>query len=396
MPGVPSIVVEAAIGQSPTAESPTWTDLSSRFRGLSTRRGKQHELDRTEPGSGTLRLDNADGALDPENTAGPYAGDLRPMMRVRVKAVWNSVTYPILDANVEDWPPTYIGQDYAEVQLTLVEGLAALTPAVVTLSQPSELMGDRVNAVLDAVDWPASRRDIGTGSVMLPEQDLVDASALQHLFAVQEVELGHLYYSADGDIVFQDRDEWYGSPIDFEAVTWGDDPSELPYDPTSLGIELTVRDVVNDVSLTRIGPLGVEQRVDDATSISRYFLRTMRRTDVLLTTDGETLDLAYYFLNRLAEPRRRVSGFRPQPKADDSWADVLSLDVGSRLQVRKRPPAGDTIERRLFVEGIEHDLSPPVRWITTLRTSPIEGSNDFWRVGHAEYGVLGQTTRLGL
>lgn len=65
-----------------------FVDLSTRLMGFQTRRGREDDLTAVTPGTTQLDLDDDDGALDPENTASPYAPNVRLMKRLRVVAEW--------------------------------------------------------------------------------------------------------------------------------------------------------------------------------------------------------------------------------------------------------------------------------------------------------------------
>lgn len=60
-----------------------WTEITAYVRACTLKRGRQHELSRTDPGSATVTLDNIDARFDPQNTAGPYYPNLKPMRRLR-------------------------------------------------------------------------------------------------------------------------------------------------------------------------------------------------------------------------------------------------------------------------------------------------------------------------
>jgi hypothetical protein len=74
---------------------PYWQDLSSRVQSAwRTQRGRQYELDTNTTGKWTVQLANADGALDPSNTASPFAPNLLPYRpcRIRVQTGVNALT----------------------------------------------------------------------------------------------------------------------------------------------------------------------------------------------------------------------------------------------------------------------------------------------------------------
>lgn len=84
-----------------TAWGPYWTcnggevppdryvDISKRMTGQFTGgRGKQYEMDAVQAGTSTMTLSNTDGALDPDNAAGPWAGHIQPFQPIRRRAQW--------------------------------------------------------------------------------------------------------------------------------------------------------------------------------------------------------------------------------------------------------------------------------------------------------------------
>lgn len=80
------LATEAAWAALPlqTFPPPLWTDISARATGpWSTERGTDYWLARTTAGLLRPVLDNRDGGLDPDNTAGPYAPNVQPYRGLR-------------------------------------------------------------------------------------------------------------------------------------------------------------------------------------------------------------------------------------------------------------------------------------------------------------------------
>jgi len=91
MPSWPQIRYSVAFNSNASnAVTPYWTDLTARLRGpwSAQQSGRQYELDEVESGELTLSLWNLDGALDPDNTASPYAPNVVPMVPCRLTATW--------------------------------------------------------------------------------------------------------------------------------------------------------------------------------------------------------------------------------------------------------------------------------------------------------------------
>ena len=90
IPSIPSIYYEFAFNADPNqaAVPPWWSDLSSRVQfGWTLTRGRQYELDTDEAGQWQVELANTDGALDPGNTASPYAPNVLPYRPCRIRVV---------------------------------------------------------------------------------------------------------------------------------------------------------------------------------------------------------------------------------------------------------------------------------------------------------------------
>ncbi|RSN64043.1 hypothetical protein DMH12_04535 [Streptomyces sp. WAC 04229] len=104
----------------------TWTDISRRTdmgRGVTITRGASDERSETQPGTATLRLDNADGALTPGNPSSPYYPYVRRGAPIRISvavmpAPTGSAPYPLemLGDDFDDdrvdttlWPTNYGG-----------------------------------------------------------------------------------------------------------------------------------------------------------------------------------------------------------------------------------------------------------------------------------------------
>ena len=74
------------VGPNGMAVPPLWTDISARTTfAQGVQRGRQYELDTNPAGEWRVPLDNRDGALDPSNTASPYAPNVVPYRPCRIR-----------------------------------------------------------------------------------------------------------------------------------------------------------------------------------------------------------------------------------------------------------------------------------------------------------------------
>lgn len=151
--GTPTLKVEIDFVSAPLSATNTWTDVSTYARTVSLRRGRDHELNRSQAGTATITLSNRDRRFDPLNASSPYAPNVIPMRQIRISAVWSAVTYPLFTGYIEDWAqdwlprPIYASGD-AQVSIRAVDAFKILSlyqmagsglyRNVVLASQPDE------------------------------------------------------------------------------------------------------------------------------------------------------------------------------------------------------------------------------------------------------------------
>lgn len=100
----PTTTVEISFVSGPYIASPTWVNVTTYVREITTRRGRSNELQSFETGTATITLNNRDRRFDPMNTAGPYYGNLTPRRQVRITATANSITKTIYRGYIAGWP----------------------------------------------------------------------------------------------------------------------------------------------------------------------------------------------------------------------------------------------------------------------------------------------------
>jgi len=139
----PALSVEVAYVNDPTDTSWTWEDITPWVKKITTRVGRDRELDDFEPGRATLVLDNTDRRFDPEHATGPYYGDLLPSKRVRIRATHKTVTYTLFHGFVDDWPQDYSGAWESEVVVPCTDAFGQLARVTLPTSvYAAEVMAD--------------------------------------------------------------------------------------------------------------------------------------------------------------------------------------------------------------------------------------------------------------
>lgn len=82
----PTTKVEIAFAANWYDLSPTWTDVTSDVRQITTSRGRTSDLQPFDAGTAQIVLDNRARKYDPLNTSGPYYGNLKPRRQIRITA----------------------------------------------------------------------------------------------------------------------------------------------------------------------------------------------------------------------------------------------------------------------------------------------------------------------
>ena len=179
--GLPTLTCEIAFND-PT-DTPTYTDVSVQHIASTIRRGRNHELDRVEAATCVTRLRDPDGYFDTTNLGSPYAGNVLPMRRMRVRGTWQGVTYDRFNGYIESYPRSWTPgpAGVAYVELHAVDAFKVLALANVNTTRPAESSGTRVGAILDAIGWPAADRAIDTGISTVQAVTYTDERALTAL-----------------------------------------------------------------------------------------------------------------------------------------------------------------------------------------------------------------------
>ena len=173
--------------------------------------------------------------------------------------------------------------------------------------------------------------------------------ALSALQDVVDTENGAHFVDRSGTVVFQSRAARYNATV--PAYVFGErgDLGEWPYEDIALDYDST--HLGNVVQVTQAETSQVFTATD-AVSIAAYFPRTLTRT-VNSASSGECQDAASYLLSRYRQPQPRVDSIKLHPGANPAlWPVCLSLELGTRIRVMRRPFGAPPIQLDLYVENI--------------------------------------------
>jgi hypothetical protein len=357
-----------------------WTDVSGYLRhGISTRRGSnrvQSPIIRYDAGTATIRLDNSDRRFDPAHLAGPYVSggksQVTPMRPVRIRAVWNAVTYDIFRGFADKWDVAWIvnpgsgAQGYSETTVPITDGFKVLLNKRRTAVTPvgaGENTGARITRILNSAGWAVGDRVIATGNSALQATTL-EGDALSELQGAAESEIGELYIDAAGRLVFRNR-----QAILTEArsntvqATFGEPAGSFA--PFKARVNTDDATLWNEIIAQRAG--GAEQTTGDAASQDEYLTRTFQTTSLILDSDTAVAGYASWILYVSKEPEVRFDTIEIHAHADPAnlFPHVLAREIGDRIRIVRQPPGGGSpITRDVFIRGISHATSGAT-WITT-------------------------------
>ena len=120
-------------------DTPVWTDVTPYVRQVATRRGRQRELERWEPSTATVVLDNRDRRFDPNHTGSPYYPNILPMRRIKVETVYNGVAYPRFYGFTDSFPQAYNHADQT-VTLSATDGFKVMANAKLRSAYRNQLL----------------------------------------------------------------------------------------------------------------------------------------------------------------------------------------------------------------------------------------------------------------
>lgn len=209
----------------------------------------------------------------------------------------------------------------------------------------------------------------GLTTDMGPATDISGSDALSCLQAVCDSENGQHFVDVNGTIQFQARSARYNSLT--PVYTFGENAAggEWPYEDAQLSLDPTQISNIVQVTQNSTNQLFTAQ---DTTSQGDYFPRTLQRT-INVNSAVECQAAAYYLVSRYRQPATRVASLVLHPSAmPQMWPVALSLELGMRVQVNRRPPAAPATQVPCFVEAINWSWDDQGEATVTLQASPVD------------------------
>lgn len=344
------------------------TDIVSK---VSIRRGRNRITSKFEFGSANVTLYDQNGDWNPMNTAGAYYPNLVPLRQIIIYATYLGIDYYLFSGYITDYDTGFKqgNEDLSTVTLRCIDAFKLLAGSAITTvaSAPAgQLSGARVNAILDAIDWPVSLRNIDTGQSTLQADPGTTRNVLDALQVVENSEFGGIFVDGQSRINFVDRNDLISRPAT-SVYSFNDNGTQISYTNAVVAYDDTT--LINDVTVTRSG--GTAQNVFDQTSIDTYFLHSGIRDGLLVQTDTEALNQAQGILATRKDPEIRIDSIElnlyddTNPNKPKAGIDIDLLDG---ITVTKTMPGSSSVTQPSLVNAIHHDITKS-SWNTTLYTS---------------------------
>ena len=365
-------------------------DVSTDVFRISTRHGRDRLFEEYLPGEAIIQFYDFTGDWNPYNQASPYYGEIKPMRQVQIQTTYSGTAYSLFSGYITSWDYEWADQsvDYSIVTLQCVDGMRLLSLANIDnlpTASTSDLPGERINQILDAIDWPATQRNIDIGDTELENDPGGIRSALSAIQNCAFSDLGSFFIDHDGKATFYSR-ATLSTLAAGTAYEFDDEGTNIQYQNLDIAYDDT--ELANQVSLTRDS--GTTQTVSDSASIDEYFLRSYVKSGLYIKDNSTTLNRANQILNYRKEVRLRVNSLTLDLSSDTNRVEpALALEVGAPIIVEKNMAGGTNLSLRVTVQGHQHDITPE-RWITQFTTAyPLSTA---FILGSSEFGVLGTNT----
>lgn len=381
MPGLPyEVKVELLMstGVASLWSAGAWSDVTDYVRAFRTNRGRQYETDIAEPGTLELELDNSDSTFDPDNTAGPFYGYIRPNRRVRVsvrQTVFSSRVY-LFTGYVDSWRHTWPGGGaFSVATVSATDRFKLYARRTNTGTTVAEKADARLKAILDGIGVDPSEYSLnpdGYNSRNLVAFPYGNTNTLDALADVVQSDGGLLYINGSGVTVFQStRYRLDNVRANITQSTWGNNPGDVPIEVPEPTVDSQL--MANRITCTDgTGALRIAN--DPVLVIEDGLMQYDLGSTLLQPLDAQ--DRIEDLLLLRKTPKPRYGALTLDALTDDqALTQALYRELSDRITVSIQPQGGGTLSSRpQYIESIGHDVSlvhNAVSWTTTYNVSAV-------------------------
>jgi hypothetical protein len=350
-------------------------DVSDIALRVSIRRGRNRVLNSFEAGTASVVLEDENGDYNPQNVSGPYYGKLLPLRKIRIWADYDDGSgvdrYYLYSGYITSFDNTFrLGLDeVSTVTFQCVDAFRLLQNVNITTvagSSAGQTTGARIENLLDLASFPVSQRLIDVGDTLVQADPATNRTLLAACQTIEQSELGGFFIDDEGNAVFLSRTT-VSEKADETPLLFNDNGTDISYQSIDFAYDDT--QIFNDITVTRLG--GVAQNVQSTSSIETFFIHSGSRSDLLMQTDAEALDQASMLLNARENALLRIDSIGlnlMDSTASNRIVAGLESDLFTLINVTKTGQASSTFTLELFVQGIQHDITPNT-WTTRFLTA---------------------------
>lgn len=365
-----------------------WTDLTDRWLSFECSRGRDDSLSGISAGMLQLIMDDADGALDPENAASAYYPNIKLLKRWRVVATYNGADYGLGYGFATDYAAEANGLT-ASVTVSASDLFTRMGRKRTPVTYPAQTFHERMHALLDELEWPTGdARAIGAAGLELPSETIgVSPTMLGHLDSVLKVDLGTFFINGSGIPTYHGHNYRIGRPV---LGTFGSGGTAiLMADPVYSDAGL-----YNEVRITRTA--SGDSVASDAASQRAYDVRTYSisaDSGDYLPSAAVAAELASWIVSQRKEPIQRIASITLVPDLDPDvlWPHVLSAELGDIITISLDLPGTRGVTPQDYaIERIKHTGSRRHGHLTTWSLSRVPADYDeYFVIGSAVRGLIG-------
>lgn len=375
-------------------------DVSPQVRKVSIRRGRNRILSNFEAGTATVTLNDPNSDFSPTNTSSPYWDPVTnstkalPLRKIRIFATTefnsNIETINLFSGYITSYDTSFYQgtTEDATVTLQCVDGFRLLANVSTEIppvpgATAGQLSGARINTLLDFADFPDSMTNLDTGNSTMMADPGGNRSVLQAIQTVEQSEFGAFFMGRTGKARFLDRNT-ISILADSGTIDYSDvyplPATTFPFSSVDFAFDDQL--VLNDVTVSRYNdgsiPAPVPQIVNKDTypslatdSTEKYFYKSGTRQNLLMQTDSEALDQALMIVASRKDADLRIDSMSLDLNASINELNTLlnlNMDIYNLINITKSMPGGSTIQKELFVQGVQHDVSSG-KWNIKLYTA---------------------------
>lgn len=346
-------------------DDPEWTlggtifyDVTEYVKSVVVNRGRSSLFSNFPAGNATVAFNNHNRYFDPLYTSSPFAGNIVPKREVRISAG----TVIQFSGWVDDWNLTYAPNGDSVADAVAYDATGLLANRTLSASTPTvQTTGARIDTILSSadVDWSTSLRAIDTGQATLSAYPIeANANALAYLQTVASSEPGNLFIDKTGKVTFQDRTK---APTSTGLTIFGG--TGIPFQ--NLEVVYGSENLYNEIVISRQG--GGTAVVQDIDSIAEYGISNLTISNLLLSSDAQSVDLALIYAQQYSQPEYRFNALEVAMHKLDmaEQQEIADLEIGSICKVTFTPNGiGDPIERYVEVIRLEQTMTPETYFVT--------------------------------